>query len=160
MSVNHCRMSAMLWRALVLVLGNWSSQPHSCVLKPLSIEVVGWFCFLLNAFSTLFSLWLSFCSFTILQRGSIKESCVVNRAFILLASAPLVYLLSVAANAENLCLALSWALHMDIQTLFASVARTGHWCVHPSVVEPASILCVFKLASNRSLRILWAMTWA
>lgn len=66
------------------------------------------------------SVWFTSCYSTTLQRGRTKESFLMNRAFILLVSAPLVYLLSVAARAESLCSALSWALHMDIQRQFFS----------------------------------------
>lgn len=64
--------------------------------------------------------WFSSFYFTTLQCGSSPEHSVMNRAFILLASVHLLYLLSLAARTERLCLALSWALHMDIVMYFFS----------------------------------------
>lgn len=81
---------------------------------------VGFFFSLSYALPILFSLVYLLLLYHTLQRGSTKESSLMNRAFILLVSAPLVCLLSVAARAESLCLALSWALYMDIQRHFFS----------------------------------------
>ncbi len=87
-----------------------------CVIPQAMVLWDDFFCLICS----LFILWFSFLYSATLQHGSTLERSAMNTAFILLASAPLVYLLSVAARAVSLCLALSQALHLDIQMYFFS----------------------------------------
>lgn len=146
-----------------------TSNRGSCCCPVLNVWVVPalWYCSgvlilwdVSYALRVQYSLWFSFHYSTTLQCGSALERFVMNRAFILLSSTSLAYLLSAAARTVSLCLALSWAL----QTFrcISSGARTWHWSVHYSVVEPAYLpLVFFKLVSSHGFYwrySLW-LTW-
>lgn len=146
MFVNHCWMSAMLWWWLVLILEIAVVRLTLRCVSPRALVL--WDVFFSSYMLFQYCSVCCLCYFPTLQRGSTKESCVMNRAFILLASAPLLHLLSVADRAGSLCLALSRALYMDIQMHFFSSQHLT--LIRSPLCSWASLLtlCVFFILAS------------